>query len=235
MGQAATVINDAHGNSFTARIAATGPVAWELASPSQSTTLPSQAYWTDLPDVLPNDTFGISSPAVSDPCENACSPFYGGVFGDPSDAGAPNWQTTPFFTVFDPKGVGQQQSAVLNFERPQNFFSLLWGSPDEENEVALLLGETIVGSFWGADFDWFLDTPSIITHPGSGAALLELTGLLFDSVRFSTWSEAGSFEFSNITTMPAPVPLPPTLIVLLTALGMGWLTFRRRSEDVSIA
>jgi hypothetical protein len=232
-GEAATVTYATAGGSLTADLLGTGSKAWEQVDQSKSTLLPDEAKWETSPDVLPNDVYGIAPGKVADPCMYACSPFYSGVIGKPSSDGAPGWETTSFFTVFDPKDslTTWVQEVVLTFSRPQNALTLLWGSPDEKNVVDLLLGGKVVGSFWGKDFDWFWETdPGIYSQPGAGAALLRLSGLVFDGVRFSTWSNTGSFEFSNVTSLPAAVPLPPAVFALIAALGLGWFASRTRTE-----
>ncbi len=236
--EAATVTYATAGGALTANLVATGSEAWEKVDQSKSTLLPEDAAWQTSPDVLPNDVYGIAPNKVADPCMYACSPFYSGVIGKPSGEGAPGWETTSFFTVFDPKDslTTWVQEAVLTFSHPQKALSLLWGSPDEKNAVDLLLGGEVVGSFWGKDFDWFWETdPGIYSQPGAGAALLRLSGLTFDSVRFSTWSKTGSFEFSNVTSLPAEVPLPPAFFALLAALGLGWFATRKRTERPRVA
>ena len=180
--------------------------------------------------MLPNATYGIAPGEVADPCMYACSPFYSGVLGAPTTAGATGWETTPFFTVFDTHDsvASTMQQAVLTFSKAQTALSILWGTPDYKNLIEFSLGGKVVASFWGADFNWFWETdPGIVTHPGAGAALLRLSGFTFDSVRFATWSDTGSFEFSNITA--SPVPLPPAILALFAALGSLVVVSRRRT------
>ncbi len=230
--EAATVTYSAPGGSLSATLVATDAAAWAKVDQRASTTLPMGAKWVANPNdpyavvELPSSEFEISLPG--DPCRNACSPFYGGVIGTPLDAGAPGWETTKFFTVFDPKNTWYDEknpsasvwvrSALLSFTEPQKALSLLWGSADNENFIDLLLNGKIVGTYWGKYLNDF--KAGIVQSPGSGAALLSLTGLTFDSVRFGTWSHKGSFEFSNLTTVPAAVPLPPAVLALLAALGL---------------
>lgn len=224
--QAETVsLQQSSGAFLDATVAATGSTAWGLVDQSQSTVVPAGASWTANSDIweLPSSTYAIdpSTGKVTDPCQNACSPYYGGAYGNPSTAGAPNWQTTPFWVVFAPNtSTPSTSQAVLNFSAPQSEFSLLWGSPDNTNLVELLLGGTVVGEFSGADFGRFgQDYPDILQNPGQGDVLLSLTGVDFDSLRFISSSGGGSFEFSNIGTVAA-VPVPATAILLLSAFGL---------------
>jgi hypothetical protein len=231
--EAATVsIAQASGGSLTATLGGTGASAWAKVDPSRSTALPKGATWATGPWTMPSTEFPIDpqTSGVSDPCQNACSPFYGGVFKayDPLVGGAAGWQTTPFWAVFAPtdaKGPFLNQ-AVMSFARPQTLVSLLWGSPDMSNMVELLMGKTVVGSFWGSEFGYFQGA-DVIQSPGRSAALLTLSGASFDGLRFSAWMDGGSFEFSNLSTVAA-VPLPPAVLMLLAALGTLGVAARRR-------
>lgn len=231
-GMAATVaVPQAGGGSLFATLGGIDGEALARADQSRSTVLPKGASWVTAPWTLPSAEFGID-PAlgvVSDPCQNACSPYYQGIFGayDPAVGGPEGWQTTPFWAVFDPHSTGPWiNSALLSFARPQGVLSLLWGSPDGSNMLELLLGGQVVATFWGADFGWFTGS-DILRQPGSGAALLRLSGARFDGVRFSSWANGGTFEFSNVTT--SPVPLPPAALLLLGAVGTLAMLRRRRA------
>lgn len=217
-GSAATIsMTEVSGGQYSASLVATGSAAWSAVDQTKSTQLPNGSSWSVTAETLPSAKYGIAPGEVSDPCLYACSPFYGGVYGTPSAIGAPGWETTSFFTVFAPL-VGEStwmHEAVLNFTKVQNSLSLLWGSPDQSNLLELLLGGKVVASFWGADFDWF--GSGIVNTPGSGAALLKLSGLNFDGLRFAAWTNEGSFEFSNVTT--SPVPLPPAMLILSGGLA----------------
>jgi hypothetical protein len=216
-----------------ATLEARDSAAWDIAKPAQSIALPTGAAWA--PGALdktvwklPSKAFPIASKKVKDPCQNACSPFYGGVFGKPKapSKSAKGWETTPFWTVFDPHRTADSRTAELQFTGRQSALSLLWGSPDKKNMVEFLLGGTSVGTFWGADFGWF--SKDIVQGPGRGAALLTLSGIIFDTVRFTTWAKAGSFEFSNLRSVAvSTVPLPAGGMLLLAGLG-GLAALRRR-------
>jgi len=207
--------------------------AWAKVDPTQSIALPTGAAWA--PGALdksvwrlPSKAFAITGKAVKDPCQNACSPFYGGVIGKPkaSAKSAAGWETTPFWTVFDPHSKAKSRTAELVFSGRQSALSLLWGSPDDKNMIEFLLGGTSVGKFWGAEFGWF--SKDIVQGPGRGAALLSLSGITFDAVRFTTWEKAGSFEFSNLRSAAvSTVPLPAGGVLLLAGLG-GLAALRRR-------
>ena len=232
LGAAATIaVPQTGGGDLVATLRGADGDALARVDPSKSTRLPKGARWTKAPWTLPSADFGID-PAlggVNDPCQNACSPFYQGIFGayDPAVGGPEGWQTTPFWAVFDPHGTGPSiNSALLSLARPQGVLSLLWGSPDKSNMLELLLGGQVVATFWGGDLGSFPGA-GLLREPGSGAALLSLSGTRFDSVRFSSWANGGTFEFSNVTT--SPVPLPPAALLLLGAVGTLAMLRRRRA------
>lgn len=102
--------------------------------------------------------------------------------------------------------------------------SFVWGSPDTYNTVEFLLGGSVVDSviLGGANID-----PASYGTNSALATFTKITGGVFDAVRLL--SSGNSFEFANLTSNPAPVPVPAAGVLLLTALG-GMVAMRRRKQ-----
>ena len=182
-----------------------------MVDSEKTTALGPDAIWTTAPATLPNDHF-----QVVDPCVSACSPFDPKVYGTGEiidSSPLTGWKTLPFFAVWS----GQDNRATLQFSRPQTVLQLLWGSLDNTNLIEFFLGDT-VKTVSGA-----ILPAGLVHNPGRGAALIRISGLKFDRVRFS--SKAGAFEMTNITS---EVPLPPALLLLAGAFGLLGAAARRR-------
>ena len=208
-----SVFGPAAGNAATVSVLGTNAAAWSLVDPLATTRLGADASWTVAPETLPSAVW----PDI-DPCVSACSPFDPKVYGSGEvidSAPLAGWHALAFFAVW----AGQANQASLQFSRPQTALQLLWGSLDSTNLIEFFLGDavtTVAGS----------DLPAgLVKDPGQGAALVRISGLKFDRLRFT--SESGAFEMSNITTA---VPLPPALLLLAGAFGLlGAATRRRRA------
>ncbi|MBS0564197.1 MAG: hypothetical protein JSR87_06925 [Proteobacteria bacterium] len=201
--------------ALTVKTVAQNGAAWQKVNVSQSVALPNGGNWTSAPLQMPNAWF----PQI-DPCVSFCSPFDPGIYGTSQTIGAtplPGWQTIPFWATW--QTPDRSNTNVLSFAKAQNIFSLLWGSLDTGNLIEFLLNGQVVGTLAGDQL------PGVaIQNPGRGAALIKVSGLNFDQVRFS--STSGGFEFSNVGASPVPLPLP--VAGLAGALGLLGLLRRRR-------
>lgn len=108
-------------------------------------------------------------------------------------------------------------SATFEFDEVQTGMSLIWGSPDDYNDLIITLfgggGTTVIN---GAD----------VQGPvGILASLVTITDVLFEKVTFTSGKNA--FEFANLTTSTS-VPLPAGILLMVTALG-GLVLVRRKS------
>ena len=105
-------------------------------------------------------------------------------------------------------------SATLDLGGLATEFSLLWGSPDSYNTLELLLDDVTVLTVIGDLFFIPEFGASFVSIAAEGSAEL------FNGVRFS--SAGNAFEFSSVSL--TPIPLPPSLLLLLgalAALGFG--------------
>ena len=214
----ATVISlmmaPATASALTVQTVATDANAWASVNTSQTVALPNGATWTSAPLQMPNVWF----PQV-DPCISFCSPFDPGIFGTNQTIGATplaGWQQLPFWATWQaPAGTNTN---ILSFVGVQRSLTLLWGSFDVGNLIELALNGQVVGTVAGNQLGL------TVRNPGRGAALVTLSNVAFNELRFS--STSGGFEFANVQTAPVPLPLPAA--GLATALGMMALARRRR-------
>ncbi|MEZ5887209.1 MAG: hypothetical protein R3D56_10050 [Paracoccaceae bacterium] len=182
--------------ALTVQTVATDDTAWNMVNTSQTVALPNGATWTSAPLQMPNSWF----PQV-DPCISFCSPFDPGIYGTNQTIGAtplPGWQQLPFWATW--QTADRSNVNILSFSGIQKGLSLLWGSFDVGNLIEFVLNGVVVGSVAGDQ----LGVP--VGNPGQGAALVSLTGIRFDELRFS--STLGGFEYANIEASPVPLPLP---------------------------
>ncbi len=200
-------------SALTVQTVATDGAAWNMVNTSQTVALPNGASWTSAPLQMPHPWF----PQV-DPCISFCSPFDPGVFGTGQTIGATplaGWQSLPFWATW--QTADRSNVNILSFTGVQRGLSLLWGSFDTGNLIEFVLNGMVVGSVAGNQLGVG------VGNPGRGAALVNLSGIQFDELRFS--STSGGFEYSNLTAAPVPLPLP--VAGLAAALGMLGLLRRR--------
>lgn len=202
-------------SALTVQTVATDATAWGMVNTAQTVALPNGSSWTSAPLQMPNAWF----PQV-DPCISFCSPFDPGIFGTNQTIGATplaGWQSLPFWATW--QTADRSNVNVLSFSGVQRSLSLLWGSFDTGNLIEFVLNGTVVGSVAGNQLG------VTVGNPGRGAALVNLSGILFDELRFS--STSGGFEYANLAAAPIPLPLP--VAGLAAALGMLGLVRRRRT------
>jgi len=122
------------------------------------------------------------------------------------------WENSGAFSSVQAGG-----SATFTFAGEQDGLSLIWGSPDDYNDLTITLtGGGAPVSINGAD----------VQGPvGELASLVIIKDVLFSSVLFE--SSTNAFEFANLT--PSPVPLPAGVFLMGTAIA-GFGVMRRRKK-----
>lgn len=140
--------------------------------------------------------------------------------GSDLDAVAPNsrspWEGTVFEATGKYNSVSAGAMATHAFGGQFSQFSLMWGSPDDYNTLEFFLSGGLVASVSGADV---YNPPT----PGMEFVNVTVTGLLFDTVKFSSSTDA--FEYALIEAVPLPAALP----LLASAFGLLAFMGRRRT------
>lgn len=203
-------------SALTVQTVATNDAAWNMVNTSQTVALPNGSTWTSAPVRMPDANF-----AQIDPCISFCSPFDPKVFGTGASIGATplaGWQQLPFWATW--QTPDRSNTNVLSFAGIQKSLNFLWGSFDAGNLIELVLNGAVVGTVAGNQ----LGVP--VGNPGRGAALVNISGITFNEVRFS--STSGGFEYANLQAAPVPLPLPVAGLAAALAL-MGLVRARRRT------
>jgi len=119
-------------------------------------------------------------------------------------------------------------TASVTFSSAQNYLGLYWGSIDTYNTLTLYLGgfddEDVVGVVTGSTI---LELSGDEDHSTSGdrgnSRYVNVTGVLFDRVEFTSTSRA--FELDNL----AVVPVPGAVLLGFLGLGAAGLKLRKHA------
>lgn len=160
---------------------------------------------------LPNMSGYYSAPIIAD--GSAIS------FGN-NQAQGPN--ETQYLTT----GKGQ---VIMELDQHQQYFGLLWASPDYHNLLSFYNGDTLLFSLTG------LDVTSVADGNGVGSYYVNINSAdYFNKVVASSTNY--SFEFDNVALAYDPislpikaVPEPGTLTLLSLGLLVGTIARRRRA------
>jgi hypothetical protein len=191
---------------------------------------------TNLPNSLTPGSVTVSfqsdAAAVTGSLFNIyAAPFFSGgddLFFDspPTTFGADPTQYLTSGSIFSFPGAG----ARITFSGLQQYVGLVWGSVDFYNTLQFFNGSTLVGTLTGSD---------VLAFPtgdqgANGTVYVNVNSTLpFDSILAT--SRQYAFEFDNLAynttqVVTSPVPEPPTLLLLgsaIMALGVFW---RRRNR-----
>lgn len=123
--------------------------------------------------------------------------------------------------------VGGGGFVEFTFGTAQNALSLLWGSPDDYNDLTLILSSD------GNVLE--LNGSEVFGTPGRLASFVTITDVLFNRLTLS--SGRAAFEFANLRVgdalqaRPNEVPLPGAVWLFLSAIGGAGLIkrFKRRA------
>ncbi|MEM6373837.1 MAG: VPLPA-CTERM sorting domain-containing protein [Pseudomonadota bacterium] len=158
------------------------------------------------------DTTNIGSRARAGVYENVAGSerlFYGSPWSRASSVTAKPFEA-PFTAV-------RAASATYNFAEDQTGFSLLWGTAGRRDTITLFNDgvEVATISTGGAD-----------VSQTRFAQFVTVSDVVFDSIEFA--NDRGVFEFANLQTVAAAVPLPAGGMLLLTGLGAAAMMRRRQ-------
>lgn len=181
-------------------------------NPNNGTLLPTGSAWIDAPETFAGSVVNV-----------ARSPYDGSHTNPaPNEPISDSWATYNYFSVGPESANYTNNPAILGFDKSKTSFSFLWGSVDDYNLI----------EFWdsvGLVFTLDFEDPALDGNVqlGIGAALVTVSDLIFNSIRFH--SSTNALEFANMRATPAPIP--PALLLFGTALvGLGYLARRRRQS-----
>ena len=160
---------------------------------------------------------------VSNPSPSATSPvFFDNVTGDQFDSDVrvarSVWKDTEHEDTGVYSSVQANASATFTFAGEQDRLELIWGSPDDYNDLIITLS--------GGGGDVVINGADVQGPVGELASFVTITDVLFTSVTFEATENA--FEFANLSA--TPVPLPAGALLIGTALaGFGFMRRRRKA------
>jgi hypothetical protein len=93
--------------------------------------------------------------------------------------------------------------ATMTFVNDQKSLSFLWGSVDSYNTLKFYLNGVLQDQV--TNFSFAGDPP------GRGASYVNVTGVIFDEIRFGS-TDSNAFEFSNLSTTAVPIPAAAWLL-----------------------
>ena len=155
------------------------------------------------------------------------------------------YQAPNFGTALQPQTFGQgsytgpirsqyisvfgSTTATLNFNAPESYFGILWGSVDSYNSLSFYNGSTLIGSITGSEIVAIAGG----TINGNGNSGLDeyvnvTSGTAFNKIVVG--SLVNSFEFADIAYAPA-APAPPinACIAFAAVLVLQALRNRRKA------
>ena len=172
--------------------------------------------------LVDNDTPGVNflNPLAS----SVTGDVFQNVTGSIDNVRRSPWEGTSFYTDGVYTSVSGGATAEYDFTIRQIGLSFVWGSPDDYNDLEIVLmgpggtSTTINGTL-------------VMPPEAVGANLVTITDVTFDRLIFT--SGANAFEFANLAATPIPLPAPA--LMLLTGMGAlgGVAALRRRREAKS--
>jgi len=115
-------------------------------------------------------------------------------------------------------------TASATFGSDQNYLGLYWGSIDTYNTLTLWQDGNLVGTVTGTQVLTLSGDPSGATSGNrDNSRYVNVTGVLFDEVKFTSTSRA--FELDNL----AVVPVPGAVLLGFLGLGAAGLKLRKHA------
>jgi len=197
-----------------------------IAASVLCSALPAGAYTITSSAGIHTTTAGATEFATFDaPANPSVATISGGTVCQPPGgcAGSTNPTSPVTAYLYMTSGMAPSDSATITFTAFQNYFGLVWGTPDTYNTIGFFSDSTFLAAFSGSD-------PGIAGNDAFTNFTAANSTEFFNRIILVTLQCC--FEVDNFAAraVVSAVPEPSTLALLATGVGLSVLYVRRRYQ-----